>query len=119
MYALLSVSYFRHSLVMICAALIWTICSRHIAQTRRMSKIPLPAQLLGFLESWPSKVLFIAPRPQDNDNSGGYKMTEEDAGLTGLHSLVNSDWAWLAHLLDRIMFGVYVVLYFIFVIAYL
>lgn len=122
---------------MLAYALVWTICLRYLAATRRNSPVPLPGFIQGFLESLPAKILCLDPRPatggkrgEEGSTSGVGGEDGAEGGGTGNGNPFGSgveksgnpfqeDWAWLAHLLDRIVFVVYLVVYLCFYLALL
>lgn len=117
---------------MLAYALFWTICLRYLAATKRDSPVPLPSFIQSFLESVAAKILCLDPRPStgrkqqnvegssNNDEPGENQGNGNPFG-TGVEKTnpYQEDWAWLAHLLDRVAFVVYLVVYFVFYVALL
>lgn len=112
---------------MLAFALIWTVCLRYLAATKRNSPVPLPSFIQGFLESLPAKILCLDPRPStgggrqdvesaENNEQSDRKPLGNDMGRS---NPFQEDWAWLAHLLDRVVFLIYMVAYLIFYAALL
>ena len=101
----LVVLYYRDSLIMIVIALLWTILSRFLASTTRSTDIPLPSFVLQFLDSWPSKILCLESRSHQKSTNNSLN--------------IQKDWTWLAHLLDRFVFFIYLLTYIIFIFAFL
>jgi hypothetical protein len=119
---------------MVSFALIWTICLRYLAATKRSSPVPLPGFIQSFLASLPAKLLCLDPRPVSAGaaagQSNGVPADGNDAGtgggggadmgkFAGSTNPYREDWAWLAHLLDRIAFLVYLIIYLCFYLALL
>lgn len=126
-----TVLFYRDSLFMLAFALIWTICLRYLAATKRNSPVPLPGFIQGFLESFPAKILCLDPRPSTGGRGGGEStgdVTEQGESPgngnpfgSGVekNNPFQADWAWLAHLLDRVAFVIYLVVYTCFYLALL
>ncbi|ODM96857.1 Acetylcholine receptor subunit alpha-type acr-16 [Orchesella cincta] len=121
--------FYRDSLFMLAFALVWTVCLRYLAATKRDSPVPLPSFIMGFLESLPAKILCLDPRPttgrRENTGAEGNEQSDGTGTANPFGSGVEKknpfqdDWAWLAHLLDRVAFMVYLVIYLIFYLALL
>lgn len=117
--------------MMLSFALIWTVCLRYLAATRRTSPVPLPGFIQSFLESIPAKILCLDPRPStgerpDGTDSGPDNEQSDGAGNgnpfgTGVDKKnpFQEDWAWLAHLMDRVVFMIYLIVYLCFYLALL
>ncbi|CAL8121932.1 unnamed protein product [Orchesella dallaii] len=123
--------FYRDSLFMLAFALVWTVCLRYLAATKRDSPVPLPSFITGFLASFPAKILCLDPRPTTGrrENTGSEGNEQGDGAANGNPNPFGSgveknnpfqdDWAWLAHLLDRVAFMVYLIIYMIFYLALL
>jgi hypothetical protein len=115
-----TVLFYRDSLVMVSVALVWTIVLRYLAATKRTSPVPLPGFIVSFLESMPAKILCLDPRPVQGstttESSGG---TDDEGKLVSNANPHQADWAWLAHLLDRVAFLIYLIVYICFYVALL
>ncbi|XP_021962358.1 acetylcholine receptor subunit alpha-type acr-16 [Folsomia candida] len=123
--------FYRDSLMMVSVALIWTVCLRYLAASRRTSPVPLPGFIQTFLSSIPAKILCLDPRPtqssshENSNNDARGAGGGESGGTTDTGKLVattnpyQEDWAWLAHLFDRVAFLLYFVLYICFYLALL
>jgi len=121
------VLYYRDSLLMVSIALLWTIGLRYLAATKRTSPVPLPGFIQTFLVSLPAKILCLDPRPNSGSTAGeqnggpadsGTSSTTDTGKLVGLNPY-KEDWAWLAHLLDRVAFVIYLIIYLTFYLALL
>lgn len=101
---------------MVSFSLAWTISLRYLAATKRTSPVPLPGFISGFLASFPAKILCIDPRPTAGASASE---TDDEGKLVSSGNPHQADWAWLAHLLDRVAFVIYLIVYIIFYIAML
>jgi len=110
------VLFYRDSLIMVSVALVWTICLRYLAATKRTSPVPLPGFIESFLASFPAKILCLDPRPAAGSVSSE---TDDEGKLVSGGNPNQADWAWLAHLLDRVAFVFYLIVYIIFYAAML
>ncbi|CAG7817537.1 unnamed protein product [Allacma fusca] len=105
---------------MVSVALVWTIGLRYLAAAKRTSPVPLPGFIQVFLDSMVSKILCLDPRPNTSNTSEDEVGSSGDEGkLVSIQSPYQADWAWLAHLLDRVAFTIYLIVYIIFTVALL
>ncbi|ODN03049.1 Neuronal acetylcholine receptor subunit beta-3, partial [Orchesella cincta] len=121
----LAVRFFSDSLVMVTFGLAWTVFIRYIAKTKRISPVPLPAALQTFLNSPAGTILCLNLRPttkaqiqrknteNSEDDGDVSELVEED------NNSVQEDWEWLARLVDRLLFIIYLITYTIFIVAFL
>lgn len=126
-YFIISVCFFRDSLIMVTFALAWTVLIRYIAKTKRNTPIPLPEFVQSFLSSFAATVLCLNPRPQSKGQT--LRKLEENAGdgedgdvselVRGDENTIQEDWEWLARFLDRVAFFAYLIIYNIFIVAFL
>jgi hypothetical protein len=114
--------------MMIAVALVWTVCLRYLAASKRTSPVPLPGFIQSFLGSLPAKILCLDPRPTNSSQSNDAIRANGEPGtdgsvdtgkLVGDGNPYQEDWAWLAHLLDRVAFLIYLVMYLFFYLALL
>jgi hypothetical protein len=110
-------------------SLIWTLVLGRLSSLKRASPGPLPPCLQHLLDGWIGKILCLNPRPgaagapvpptsTTNDNNGEDDNDDELELVQSINS-TDSDWAWLAHLLDRLAFILYLILYLSLYFAFL
>jgi hypothetical protein len=124
-----TVCFYRDSLIMAMTSLIWTLVLGRLSSLKRTSLRPLPPSLQNLLDGWIGKILCLNPRhgpagapvpptSATNDNNGmGVK--DDELELVQPINPTDSDWAWLAHLFDRLAFILYLILYLSLYFAFL
>jgi len=110
---------------MVTVALLWTILIRYIAKSKRNSPVPLPGFIQTLLGSVVATILCLNPRPtlknggqSSATTSGGGEGLDDNDELMKQENPYQEDWAWLAHLLDRIAFLAYLIVYTTFLILF-
>jgi hypothetical protein len=106
---------------MVSVALVWTILIRYIAKTKRNSPVPLPSLVLSLLDSVLAKILCLNPRPTSEASGRNEAISsnnDDNDELVKQDNPYQEDWAWLAHLLDRVAFLMYLIVYITFIILF-